>query len=155
MAIKSKVSKLSIAVMMLMSIFTGVASASADVVIEPDKVQDVSDQKSGAYNINCPDNSMSLVYQADIDTGQDDDWFKADVNSGDEIDQYLDNDAYQAYVAMYSEDANGNMVERLSKAYSDKDYGPVDTPPVYFKVSNDDLASHEDYEFFIGRNNYM
>ncbi len=137
------------AVMITLNIFIGLAAASADVIVEP---PDVSNYKSGAYTIICPDYGISLVYQADTSPGSDADWFKCSVNSGDEIDQFIEANAYTSGTAGYAEDQYGNFVERVSYRYGNAGTGIVSNPPVYFKFVNDYGNTYYGYQFFIARN---
>lgn len=127
--------------LLIFSIFTVPAAAESP---------DVSDTKANAKTIYCP-YGQSAIFVGDISPGSDVDWYTCSANSGDEVNQFLLNDAYQNYVAMYAEDQNGNFVEQLSKRYGNIPDVPVNTPPVYFKVKNDYGNTYYGYQFFIAR----
>lgn len=141
-----KIKRIKSAVLVLMvvfSIFTGLVAAESP---------DVSNTKSNAKTISCPDYSTSVTVQGDISPGSDVDWYKCSVNSGDTVNQFLTGGAYNNYVGMYAEDQNGNFVEQLSKRYGNIVDVPVNTPPAYFKVKNDYGNTYNGYGFFIARN---
>lgn len=137
------------AMMIALNIFAGLAAATT--ITEP---PDVSNTKSGAYTIYCPNYAASDAYQADIYTGSDADWFKCSVNSGDKVAQFVEVGAYNSYVAMYAEDSSNpvKFVERMSLRYGNNGTGIVSTSPVYFKVVNDYQNIYYGYQHFIGRN---
>lgn len=145
------------AVMLTLNIFVGLAAASADVIVEP---PDVSNYKSGAYTITCPNYGISLVYQADTYPAGDADWFKCSVNSGDKIGQFIEAWAYTNYTAGYAYEAPGDpgtLVERVSYRYgnwpSQGTPAIVYNPPLYSKIVNDySNRIYYGYQIFLARN---
>lgn len=133
-------------IMVTFNIFIGLAAAA---IVEP---PDVSNSKSGAYTISCPNYAISEIYQGDISSGTDVDWYKCSVNSGDKVVPDIDANAYYNYVAIYEEDSSGNLVGRLSLKYGDVGSWFVPTPPVYFKILNENAQTYYGYQFLIARN---
>lgn len=153
---KSKTIKSTIVVLMLLSIFTGLAAAIDDIYLEaeedllPDKKIDIPDD---SY-IFLPYGS-SDIYHANIDTDEDIDWCKADCISGDHFVIFIDGGAYNAYVAYYSEDEDGNVVVSYGKKFTEGYFtdgdGDILNPPLFIKFVNRDLEPYPDYQFFVVR----
>jgi hypothetical protein len=139
---KSKSIKLTFVVLMLLSIFTGLAAA--DTYLEPG---DLSNSKSGATLISLPIGT-SDVFHANINSGSDLDWVKANVNAGNYIDILLNAGAYNAYVYYRAENPDGSLVVQHGKKPNFDARGSLTASPVYVKFGNHNLVPYNDYQFF-------
>lgn len=139
--------KSTIVVLLLLGTFTGLAAAVDDIYLEPN---DLPNLKSGIPAQNFIDfpYGASDIYHANINTGSDIDWVKANVNAGNYIDILLDADAYNAYVYYRAENPDGSLVVQYGKKAYFSARGSLTASPVYVKFGNHNLVPHNDYQFF-------
>jgi hypothetical protein len=143
---KSKSIKLTLAVLMLLSVFTGLAAA--DTHLEP---PDLDNAKAfGNDIINCP-YGTSDEFVASISPGSDIDWCKAGTNIGDRMRLFISATAYTNYVGGYTYTPSLSLVERRSKRYGDTGTGIINTSPLYTKFVNDYSNSYSNYKFYFVR----
>lgn len=133
--------KSTIVVLLLLGIFTGLAAA--DTYLEPNEL---SSDKSGARQIICPIGT-SDIYHANINPGQDIDWVKASVTSGNHVDILLDVSALNGYVSLRGENPDGSIVQTYSKLSGGSGSGYVNGSPLSIKFKDDNLVTYNDYKF--------
>ena len=144
---KSKTIKSTIVVLMLLSIFTGLAAAIDDIYLE-DEEDLPNDRDNVSSSISLPYGS-SDIYHANINPGSDEDWCKANCNSGDHFDILIDSGAYRNYISYDSEDRRGSVVLCYGRGYTDGD-GDISRPPLYIRFYNraSEPEPYADYQFF-------
>lgn len=135
-------------VLIALNLFTGLAVATPDVYAEP---PDVSANKNSAYTINCPNYDISLFIGGDISSGSDQDRYKCSVNSGDEVNTWIESQAFNIGVSSYEDDNGGLFLER--NALNNYEFNSnVQSPPVYSLIYNTNSAAYYGYEIFLARN---
>jgi hypothetical protein len=132
--------KPTIIVLLLLGVLTGLAAA--DTYLEPDEL---SSSKSGARQISCPIGT-SDIYHANINPGQDIDWVKASVVSGNHVDVLLDTYALNGYVSLRAENPDNSIVQTYSISGRSGN-GYVNGSPLSIRFKDDNLVSYNDYQF--------
>lgn len=139
---KTKIKAIVIA-MVLYSIFAGFAAAESP---------DAGDTWDTAKSFAAPNNAFTMVdgtLTEDPDDGEDM-WYSYDPNVGDELWIYLDNTAYQKYIAAELYDGNHDLMQRLQKDGKIKITEFLAEDPTFVFI--DGSTGDGDYTFALSRN---